>query len=95
MLARNLRVDRHPQHAAELRENIVPRKSLFLSGPVDSFIEHSQIIGAWAMDDYPALSTICLHEDLLARTLSHEQDIQRWRIAELEAGRGDPGRPTY
>jgi hypothetical protein len=30
MLARNLRQDRHPTHAAEVRENLVPRTSLFL-----------------------------------------------------------------
>ena len=39
--------------------------------------------------------TLFLHEDTLARTHSYEQDLQRWRIAELEAGRGDPGRPSY
>lgn len=42
-----------------------------------------------------AWSTLFLHEDILARTLAYEQDLKQWRIAELEAGRGDPGRPAY
>jgi len=41
------------------------------------------------------MSTIFLHEDILARTLAYEQDLQAWRCAELNAGRPDPGRPTY
>jgi hypothetical protein len=47
------------------------------------------------MDQRPPTSTLFLHEDVLARTLAYEQDLQAWRIAELEAGRVDPGRPTY
>jgi hypothetical protein len=47
------------------------------------------------MDERPPLSTLFLHEDVLARTLAYEQDLQAWRIAELEAGRADPGRPAY
>jgi hypothetical protein len=47
------------------------------------------------MDQHPAASTLFLHEDVLARTLAYEQDLQKWRITELEAGRLDPGRPTY
>ena len=47
------------------------------------------------MDEKPPGLTLFLHEDTLARTLAYEQDLQRWRIAELEAGRGDPGRPSY
>jgi hypothetical protein len=47
------------------------------------------------MDERPTGLTLFLHEDTLARTLAYEQDLQRWRIAELEAGRGDPGRPSY
>jgi hypothetical protein len=31
MLARNLREDRHPRHAGEVRENLVPRTSFLLS----------------------------------------------------------------
>jgi hypothetical protein len=48
-----------------------------------------------AVDERPPRATLFLHEDVLARTLAYEQDLHQWRIAELEAGRGDPGRPTY
>jgi len=47
------------------------------------------------MDRIPPLSTLFLHEDVLARTLAYERDLQQWRISELKAGRADPGRPTY
>jgi hypothetical protein len=47
------------------------------------------------MDQHPPMSTLFLQEDVLARTLAYEQDLQEWRVAELEAGRADPGRPTY
>jgi len=47
------------------------------------------------MDEHPPSSTLFLHEDILAWTLAYEQDMQQWWIAELEAGRGDPSRPTY
>lgn len=36
MLDRNLREDRHPRHAAEVRENIVPSMLSFLSVLADS-----------------------------------------------------------
>jgi len=35
MLARELRQDLYPQHAAEVRENIVPHTSFFLSTSLD------------------------------------------------------------
>jgi hypothetical protein len=47
------------------------------------------------MEDIPPLATLFLHEDLVARTLDFELDVKRWRLAEIEAGRGDPGRPNY
>ena len=47
------------------------------------------------MDSYPARATLFLHEDILARTLDYEEDLYDWRVAELEAGRSDPGRPEY
>jgi hypothetical protein len=47
------------------------------------------------MDLHIAESTVFLHEDIIARTLIYEVQLQRWRIAELNAGRGDPGRPSY
>ncbi|KAF8334436.1 hypothetical protein F5887DRAFT_1139377 [Amanita rubescens] len=79
MLVRKLRQDRHPRHAAEVQENVVPLRA-----------DHHS-----ALDEWPPLATLFLHEDILARTLAYEQDLHQWRITELEAGRGDPGRPTY
>lgn len=38
---------------------------------------------------------LVLHEDVLAKTLSYELEMQAWRRGELRAGRGDPGRPEY
>ncbi|KAF8333696.1 hypothetical protein F5887DRAFT_1259663 [Amanita rubescens] len=81
MLTRKLRQDRHPRHAAEVQENIVPRQVT---------PNHHK-----AVDEWPPRATLFLHEDVLARTLAYEQDLHQWRIAELEAGRSDPGRPTY
>jgi hypothetical protein len=48
-------------------------------------------------DSHPAFSALFLHEDLVARTLAFEMELQlqRWRCAEVDAGRGDPGRPVY
>ena len=48
-----------------------------------------------SMDTHPAYGTLFLHEDLLARTLAFEIELRRWRCAEIEAGRDDPGRPAY
>ena len=47
------------------------------------------------MDRSPPIATLFLHEDLVARTLSFELNVKQWRLAEIEAGRGDPGRPNY
>jgi hypothetical protein len=47
------------------------------------------------MDGSPPIATLFLHEDLVARTLAFELDLKQWRLAEIEAGRGDPGRPNY
>lgn len=47
------------------------------------------------MDLHLAESTLFLHEDIIVRTLLYEQRLQKWRIEELKAGRGDPGRPSY
>jgi hypothetical protein len=47
------------------------------------------------MDSSPPIATLFLHEDLVARTLAFELDLRQWRLAEIEAGRGDPGRPNY
>ena len=48
-----------------------------------------------AVDERPPRGTLFLHEDILARTLAYERDLQNWRISELAAGRRDPGRPAY
>jgi len=79
MLDRHLREDKYSCHAAEIRENIIPL----------SFTHHGQ------MDSSPPFATLFLHEDLVARTLAFEIDLRQWRLAEIEAGRGDPGRPSY
>lgn len=47
------------------------------------------------MDKKTPLSTLFLHEDILARTFSCERDLQDWRLAQIDAGRPDPGRPSY
>jgi hypothetical protein len=47
------------------------------------------------IDQSPIRATLFLHEDLLARTLAFELDLQHWRLAEIAAGRGDPVRPQY
>ena len=47
------------------------------------------------IDDRPPRGTLFLHEDVVARTLAYEKDLVEWRVAELKAGRGDPGRPEY
>jgi hypothetical protein len=47
------------------------------------------------MERIPSKSTLFLHEDVLARTLAYERGLQKWRMAELDAGMPDPGRPAY
>ena len=47
------------------------------------------------MDRRPPRATLFLHEDLVARTLAFELELKQWRLAEIAAGRGDPGRPNY
>jgi hypothetical protein len=47
------------------------------------------------IDRKPPSATLFLHEDEVACTLAFELDLQRWRLAEVCAGRGDPGRPRY
>ncbi|KAI0288056.1 hypothetical protein BC826DRAFT_971785 [Russula brevipes] len=79
MLDRHLRQDKHPRHAAEIRENVIPLNPT----------HHCE------MDNNPPIATLFLHEDLVARTLAFELDLKQWRLAEIEAGRGDPGRPNY
>ena len=98
MLDRKLRQDRHPAHAAEVRENLVPCKLFHLSPcALINFIINLPVnvdIHSY-MDCGIAGATIFLHEDLLVRTLVFELELQQWRRSELEAGREDPGRPEY
>ncbi len=46
-------------------------------------------------DFRPPFATLFLHEDVLALTLKFERDMKEWRLFEIQAGRGDPGRPSY
>jgi hypothetical protein len=79
-----------------------PLKSERTLCPVRSFFSR-WLISDWAKSRSPTTElwmkvfrgTLFLHEDVLARALAYEQELQRWRIAELNAGRGDPGRPMY
>ncbi|KAJ7213593.1 hypothetical protein GGX14DRAFT_445505 [Mycena pura] len=79
MLERNLRDDRHPNHAGEVRENLVPVTST-PHGRMDTGV--------------PSL-TLFPHEDILARTLEFELDVASIRQSEVNAGNADPGRPPY
>ena len=47
------------------------------------------------MNHNPGRTTLFLHEDVVERTLAYERELREWRIAEIKAGRTDPGRPTY
>ena len=47
------------------------------------------------MESPRTFQTLFLHEDIIAKTLAYERDLKRYRLNEIEAGRGDPGRPTY
>ena len=97
MLQRNLRQNRYPTHAAEVRENLVPCKwfdqdtacNFGLSDLVVTHTVHACI------DTRPPRATLFLHEDLVAKTLQFERELKAWRLAEIQAGRGDPGRPGY
>lgn len=95
MLCCNLREDRYPSHAAEVRENLVPGTIPFFPRGLISNVDAVDLHHHDLMDPRFPMSTLFFHEDIVARTLSYELDLQAWRIAELDAGRPDPGRPTY
>ncbi len=63
--------------------------NLMLSDLIVTHTEHA------CMDFNPAHATLFLHEDLVAKTLQFERELKDWRLAEIQAGRGDPGRPGY
>lgn len=48
-----------------------------------------------SIDLHPPRAILFLHEDIIAKTLQFERELKEWRIAEVQAGRGDPGRPGY
>ena len=48
-----------------------------------------------AIDLHPARACLFLHEDIVAKTLEFERELKEWRLSEIQAGRGDPGRPPY
>ena len=52
-------------------------------------MEHSSI------DLHPARASLFLHEDVVTKTLQFEHELKEWRLSEVQAGRGDPGRPSY
>ena len=47
------------------------------------------------MESPRTFRTLFLHEDIIAKTLAYERDLKTYRLNEIQAGRGDPGRPTY
>ncbi|KAJ7213592.1 hypothetical protein GGX14DRAFT_619113 [Mycena pura] len=96
MLRRNLRDDRYPRHAGEVRENIVPGKvsvslhafPCLTAALADATCHHRTSIGIPSLTLFP-------HEDLLARTLEYELEVASIRQSQVEAGNADPGRPPY
>ena len=75
-------------------------RMLYLVGPPNRYQNHIVTILVDAtthcrIDSAQAVATLFLHEDLLARTLAFELELQQWRRTELLAGRKDPGRPRY
>lgn len=77
---------KHPKHAAEVRENVITCRAIIIFVLV-SPNQRNEI------DSRPRFATLFLHEDLLARTPASEPEPQKRRCAEMEVGRGDPGRP--
>ncbi|KAJ7045492.1 hypothetical protein C8F04DRAFT_436121 [Mycena alexandri] len=79
MLDRELREDRHPAHAAEVRENLAP---------VVSNLHKRSDVGVPSLTLFP-------HEDVLACTLEYELEVAKIRQSLVDAGKNDPGRPPY
>ncbi|KAJ7982874.1 hypothetical protein DFH06DRAFT_712207 [Mycena polygramma] len=79
MLKRGLRENRHPRYAAEVRENLVPVR---------------RDLHMRSNEGTPSL-TLFPHEDVLAKALEYELALAALRQAEVDAGRADPGRPSY
>ncbi|KAJ7127534.1 hypothetical protein C8R43DRAFT_1240296 [Mycena crocata] len=79
MLKRGLRENRHPRHAAEVRENLVP---------VCKDLHNRSNNGVPSLTLFP-------HEDVLAQAFEYELALASLRQTEVDAGRPDPGRPSY
>jgi hypothetical protein len=92
MLDRNLREDSYPAHAAEVRENMVPRTLSTASCETgsQSEIRYTRRHRSDASSLHPLLA-----RRPIARTLAYERDLKAYRLNEIEACRGDPGRPAY
>ncbi|KAJ7621650.1 hypothetical protein DFH06DRAFT_1105702 [Mycena polygramma] len=84
MLKRGLRENRHPRYAAEVRENLVPGKRVLTARSTPCSLNEGT----------PSL-TLFPHEDVLAKALEYELTLASLRQAEVDAGRADPGRPSY
>ena len=95
MLDRHLREERHPTHGAEVRENMVPRTLRFIHNRSTLTFFKVRIDLYDGMESPRTFRTLFLHEDIIAKTLAYERDLKTYRLNEIEAGRGDPGRPTY
>ncbi|KAJ7259483.1 hypothetical protein B0H12DRAFT_1108184 [Mycena haematopus] len=79
MADRKLRQIRNERHAGELRENV-----LTLAPTIHL-----------ARDQGVPTCTIFPHEDVLARVLDFEREVQDKRLDMIRRGEGDPGRPPY
>ena len=81
-----------------MRENVIPRTlfvELFQPTPCETDVLKVRSDIHDGMDAKPTLYTLFLHEDLIAQSLMYERDLKAYRLNDIEAGQGDPGRPAY
>jgi len=67
---------------------VIPARLLKLR-KISYHVDHPSFCTSYhhlALDGHLPRSTLFLHEDILARTLSYERQFQTWRINELESG---------
>ena len=98
MLDRNIRGNPCPAQAAEVRENIIPRTpfvELFQPSPCETDVLKVRSDIHDGMYASPALNTLFLHEDLITRILLYQRNLKAYRLNDIKAGQGDPGRPAY
>ena len=97
MLDRSLREDPCLAHAAEVRENVIPRTlspELFqLTPPCETDVLKVRFDIHDGMEPTSALYALFLHEDLISRT-PYELDLKAYRLNKIKAGRGNSGRPV-